>query len=192
MLKTRLVELAGKDAGKLLQLTELSALVADRVARAALVAIDAEPSGGVVALAMQHLAAVRALGERGVALLLPFVVAHTVAADGALSTCNLATAVRDWRNIERLQNAALLLHVDFLIGRTALEIPVKLQAEMILAGATDISVTFCSPQIAAVLNSDKASYRELETVLSTEDVYNLVELLNVAALREYHNQATNR
>lgn len=189
MLKTRIVELAGKDAGKLLQLTELPALAADRAARGALTAIAAELDAGIVGLAMQQLSAVRALGSAGIALLMPFVVAQVANERGEpLRPCNLRQDLRDWRNIERLQNAALLLHVDFLVGRPPLEIPVKLQAEMILSGATDIAVTFCSPQIAAVLNSDKASYRDLETVLSTEDVYNIVELLNVTALREYHNQ----
>lgn len=171
MLKTTTVALTGADDGHHVTLTELPAFTADRAARAALAAIGEDINGGVVAVALQHLGALRQLGTAGIALLQPFL------GDAQ------ATPIRDWRNVRRLQDAALLLHVGFLVGREALEIPVRIQAAMITQDMPDYAPSFCSAQIAAVLRSGKASYRELETVLSTEDVYNLVELLNIDALR---------
>lgn len=171
MLKTLVVPLPGADAGTTITLTELSALGADRAARVALAAIGEEPDGGVVALALQHLEAVRKLGRRGIDLLQPFL--------GDVRTSPL----KDWRSVRTLQNAALLLHVGFLSHRQPLEIPVRVQAAMLMRGGDAPRASFCSAQIAAVLLSGKASYRELETVLSTEDVFNIVELLNVEALR---------
>lgn len=172
MLKSLVVHLTGVDAGTAITLTELSALDADRAARATLAAIGEAPDGGVVDLALVHLETVRRkLGRRGIDLLQPFLgdAQHT--------------ALKDWRNVRKLQNAALLLHVGFLTGRQALEIPVRVQAMMITRAVEGLKASFCSAQIATVILSGKASYRELETVLSTEDVYNLVELLNLDALR---------
>lgn len=171
MLKSLPVALSGADRGTCVILTELPALAAERAARAALAAIDEDLDGGVVALALRHLDTVRRLGARGVALLQPFL--------GDAQRVEL----KDWRSIRTLQDAALLLHVSFLAGRKPLDVPVRIQAAMIESGAADYKPSFCSPHTAAVLLSGKASYRELETVLSTEDVYNLVELLNVDALR---------
>lgn len=181
MLNQRLIQLSGKDAGVALTLTELPALVADRYARAALARVDAEQLGGIVALAMRHTADIRALGEAGQSLLLPFL--RAVDADGAPFALE---TLKDWRNVDRLINAALALHVDFLIGREMIDVPVALQAQMILNTAPDVRVTFCSPHIAAVLQSKHATYRELETVLGTQDVFNLVELINVEAVQEWH------
>lgn len=172
MLKTRHIGLSGRDNGLTVVLTELPALVADRHARAALTAAGQDPRGGIVALAYQHMNAVLALGDQSLVLLAPFVAGHT--------------PVADWRNISRLQQAAVLLHADFLFGRELLEIPVALQSERIIKALPDSSVSFCSPHLAAVLSSRLATYHELETVLSTEDVFNLVELLNVDGIREWH------
>jgi len=181
VLKTARVELSGRDAGCVIELTELPALVADRCARAALAAINQPVEGGVVALAMKHTADVRTLGERGAMLLLPFV--DGITASGA--PLDVTRHLRDWRNIERLQQAALLLHVGFLIGRVTVEIPVAMQIEAIKAGDADARAAFCSPHIASVLHSKQSTYRELETVLSTEDVFNLVELVNVEAIHAW-------
>lgn len=178
MLKSQTFELGGKDGGTSVILTELPALVADRHARAALKAVDEDPAGGVVALALHHIKAVRALGEPALALLQPFV-----------QGVDLST-IHDWRSIERLQNAAMLLHVGFLIGRESLDIPVTLTGQLLTSPAADVHVNWCSPHVAAVLHSGKATYRELETVLSTEDVYNLVELINVDAIREWRISQT--
>lgn len=181
MLKSITVTLTGADAGTAITLTELPALVADRYARTALAAIgedDAASVSGVVALALQQLEAVRQLGARGLKLLQPFL--------GDAQD----TELKDWRSVRILQNAALLLHVGFLTTRQPLEVPIRVQAAMIEKGVSDIRASFCSAQIAAVLLSGKATYRELETVLSTEDVYNIVELLNVEALR--HLLATEK
>lgn len=179
MLTTRHVQLSGKDAGSDILLTELPALVADRYARAALARVNAEATGGVVALALRHLPALRALGADATPLLAPFVVAQRDDAPFALSD------LKDWRNVDRLIHAALALHVDFLIGRETLDVPVSMRADAILSGAADMRVTFCSPHIAAVLQSKHATYRELETVLGTQDVFNLVELINVEAIQEW-------
>jgi hypothetical protein len=179
MLKTTRVDLAGRDKGRTIELTELPALVADRCARAALVAIDAAPEGGVVALVMKHLADVQALGERGSRLLQPFVNGTF---DGA--PLDIVHHLHDWRSVGRLQQAALLLHVGFLLGRETVELPVAMQIAAIKLGS-DTRTQFCSPHIAAVLHSKQATYRELETVLSTEDVFNLVELINVEAIHAW-------
>ena len=171
MLKVRTISLRGRDDCEL-QLTELPALVADRYARVALRAIGEEPAGGVVALAFKYL---HELQQRTDAtdLLQPFV---------GDAGANLA----DWRNVGRLQQHALALHVDFLLDREAVEIPVAMQADRILQSLPDVNVTFCSPHIAAVLSSRLATYRELETVLSTEDVFNLLEVLSVDNIRDWH------
>ncbi|WWQ12951.1 hypothetical protein PQ43W_5 [Ralstonia phage PQ43W] len=182
MLKSLDVVLSGKDEGLHLRLSELPALVADRRARAALRAIGEDGTGGVITLALRHTAAALALGEPGRDLLLPFVQAEH--ADGR--PFRLAQHLRDWRNVERLIQAALHLHVGFLFEREVLDVPVTLRAEQILAELPDVAVTFCSPHIAAVLQSHHATYVELETVLSTEDAFNLVELLNVETIREFH------
>lgn len=185
MLKTRTIDLSGRDAGRQIVLTELPALVADRYARTALRRVDGELQGGVVALAMRNQKDVIALGEEGQKLLAPFL--------GATDAYGLPfdmNDLKDWRNVARLQQAALLLHVDFLFGRELLDAPVSMRAEQIMSGAADTAATFCSPFIAAVLQSGKASYVELETVLSTEDAFNLVELINVDAIREWHAAQT--
>lgn len=180
MLKHTTVHLSGRDQGLPVILTELPALVADRHARTALTAIGAPLDGGIVALALQHEQAILAEPEQAMALLQPFV-------------CTQADReVKDWRNVMALQRAALALHVSFLVGRPHLDIPLGLQAESIKSGMGDLAVHFCSPHIATVLHSGRATYRELETVLSTEDVFNLVELANVDAIREWraHQQTT--
>lgn len=173
MLKSQTFNLGGKDTGHTATLTELPALVADRHARNALAAAGEPTEGGVVSLAMQHFKAVRALGEPSLALLQPFVQGLDL------------TTLTDWQSIERLQQAALFLHAGFLLGRETVEVPVTLEAQILLSPAADVRVSFCSPHIASVLHSGKATYRELETVLSTEDVYNLVELINVDVIREW-------
>lgn len=168
MLKTSPVVLP---AGRVVQLTELPALVADRHARHALAAAGLPLDGGVVALALQHLPAILALGAAAMELLEPFV--------------QIDTPARSWRDVMVLQQSALALHAGFLIGRPRIEIPVGMQAEAALLGASDDTVHFCSPGLAAVLDSGRATYRELETVLSTEDAYNLAELVNVQLIREW-------
>jgi len=185
MLKTYTFKLTGRDAGKSLQLTELPALRADRAARAALRAIGEPEDGGVIALALKHLQRVRAQGDAGLRLLNAFVDAH--ASDGA--PVDLAAArgfIRDWHNIEKIQQQALYLHAGFILDRTHLDIPVAMTAEQLLHGDPDARVTFCSPMLAAVLESKLATYHELETVLSTEDAFNLQEINNVRAIRNWH------
>jgi hypothetical protein len=178
MLKSRTLQLAGRDADRPLTITEYPALVADRLARTALAAIDAPTDGGVVALVYQHMPAILTLGEQATDLLEPFVQADR--------------ALRDWRNVLVVQQAALALHAGFLVGRPRIEIPVAMQAESITRGSPDAAVHFCSPTLAAVLHSGRATYRELETVLSTEDAYNLVELVNVERIHEWHAHQTTR
>lgn len=179
MLKSTDFHLQGRDEGLVITLTELPALVADRYARAALKAIDADPDSGVAGLAFQHYAEVAKLPDAH-AYLLPF-VRGTVAG----APFDLDTHLKGWRNIDRLEQAALMLHVAFLTDREPLDIPVAMQGAALMAGGSDLRVTFCSPAIAAVLNSRHADYVQLETVLSTEDVYNLTECINVEAAREY-------
>lgn len=180
MLKTTQITLAGRDADQTVTLVEQPALVADRLARGILRKIGADPDGGVVAMALQHMPAVRALGRAGLELLQQFVRMEP------------PITVRDWHNIERLQQAALALHVGFIVDREALAIPVTMRAEQIIDGGPDVTATFCSPSIAAVLDSGKATYRELETVLSTEDCFNIVEILNIRAVRDWHAAQQNR
>lgn len=182
MLKTTTIALVGRDAGRTAILTEHPAMVADRLARNTLkqVGID-DLDGGVVALALKHLPAIRALGQPGLEMLQQFVKFE-----------GNEVRIRDWHNVERLQQAALALHVGFLVDREPLEIPVTMRAEQILDGGSDIRATFCSPHIAAVLESGKATYRELETVLSTEDCFNIVEILNVRAVRDWHASQANK
>lgn len=172
MLKTLAVTLPGADAAHPIRITELPALVADRYARAALAAADLPPDGGVVSLVLANLHTVMKLGEQSMELLEPFVQADR--------------PVRSWRNVLALQQQALALHVGFMIGRPRIEIPVSMQAEAVLRGVNEVAVHFCSPAIATVLHSGRATYRELETVLSTEDAFNLAELVNVEAIREWH------
>src|SRR6185437_12690395 len=93
--------------------------------------------------------------------------------------------LKDWRNVERVQQYALHLHVGFLFERESLDVPISFRAEQIMRDSSDISVTFCSGFIATVIQSKLATYRELETVLSTEDAYNLVEILNVDAIQTW-------
>lgn len=174
MLKSITLQLPGRDFDPL-TLTELPALVVDRIARAALTAIGAPLEGGIVGLALQHQALLLKDSEQAVALLEPLVQA--------------SRPVRSWQNVLAVQQAAMALHVGFLVGRPRVEIPVRMQGETITQD-DDLGVHFCSPQIAAVLHSGRASYRELETVLSTEDVYNLVELLNVESVREWRAHQT--
>lgn len=197
MLKTTVLELGGKDAGARITLRELPALVADRHARTILKQLGLDMAGGLFALAMQHTAEVRKLGPSS---RLPF-VAGTYAHPSPEYDPKRPNAfhvlhdpvpfvpevhVRDWRNIEVVQQAALLLHVGFLVGREQIEVPVTMQAQQILNDTEGVAVTFCSPVIAAVLEAKMATYHELETVLSLEDAYNIVEVLNVRAVRDYH------
>lgn len=179
MLKTTTIALAGRDTGRTVTLIEHPALIADRLARDVMkrAGID-DLEGGIVALAMKHLPTIRALGQAGLEMLEAFVRFDPAVGDVA--------RIRDWHNVERLQQAALALHVGFMVDREPLEIPVTMRAEQILDGGSDIHCTFCSPHIAAVLDSGKATYRELETVLSTEDSFNIVEILNVRAVRDWH------
>ena len=185
MLKHRTIILSGRDAGTQIRLSELSAMEADRHARRLLRQLDEDEDGGISALAFKFSKVIPA--KLGADALLPFVEGAVIEKDRSHSL-DVRRDIRDWRNVERLQNAALLLHVDFLIGRESLEIPVTFQAQNILAGSGTVRATFCSPQIASVLGDRMATYRELETVLSTEDVFNLCEILNVAAIRDWHAQ----
>lgn len=188
MLKHRLITLAGRDEGLKIRLTELPAMLADAHARAILRQLGEESDGGISALAFKH---VRDAMKLGADTLMPFVEGAVVDDAHRSHSLDIRRDVKDWRNVERLQNAALLLHVDFMIGREPLEVPVTFQAQQIMSGSGTLRATFCSPQIAAVLESQHATYRELETVLSTEDVFNLVEIINIGALREWqaHQQA---
>lgn len=171
MLKSVTLDLPGRDADDPITLTELPALLADRYARKALAAIGAPQDGGIVSLAMEFLPEVLKLAGPGLDLIAPFVVA--------------SRPVRNWSNLLAVQQAAMALHTGFLVGRPQLQVPVTMVAESVKRGTADLAVHFCSPPLASVLHSGRASYRELETVLSTEDVYNLVELLNVEAIREW-------
>jgi hypothetical protein len=175
VLKTLALTLPGRDSAYTPVLTELPALIADRHARTALKIVGADPTEGVVGLALKHLSAIRALGHDGVALLNPFVSGVDW------------ERLRDWRSVQLIHNAALGLHVAFLADRQPIEIPVRMQAQAIQRGSLDLAVSFCTPVIAHVLSSRYASYRELETMLSTEDAYNIVEMLNVDALHQFHN-----
>lgn len=186
MLKSRLITLSGRDAGLKVRLTELPAMLADRHARGILRRLDVEIDGGVSALAFKYSRDALKLGAETLLPLLQGTV------EGANHSLDVRRDIKDWRNVERLQHSALLLHVDFLIDRVPLEIPVTFQAQHILSGGGSIGATFCSPQIAAVLDSGKASYRELETVLSTEDAYNICEIINVSAIRDWHAQQANQ
>lgn len=179
MLKEQNIILAGHDEGKEVTIRELPALVADRYSREILRNLEVPPTGGVVALAMEHSAAALALLDRP---LLKFV--------DCLDGFDKLKDIRDWRNYERLQLAALALHASFLIGRDAPQLPVTMLAELLMKGKTDVHVSFCSAPIAAVLESRYATYRELETDLSTEDVFNLCEVININAIRDWH--ATKR
>jgi hypothetical protein len=192
MLKSRVITLAGRDEGLKVRLTELPAMLADAHARMILRQLEEEQDGGISALAFKHS---RDALKLGADTLLPFldgaVITFDPSGERAGKHLDVRKHLHDWRNVERLQNAAMLLHVDFMIGREALEVPVTFQAQQIMAGGGSLRATFCSLQIAAVLESQHASYRELETVLSTEDVFNLVEIINIAAIREWtaHQQA---
>lgn len=190
MLKRRTITLSGRDDGLKVRLLELPAMTADAHAREILKQLGEEPDGGISALAFKFSRVVPA--KLGPDALLPFVDGAVVLDHERSHSLDIRRDIKDWRNVERLQNAALLLHVDFLVGREALEIPVTFQAQNILAGTSNVSATFCSPQIAAVLSDRMATYRELETVLSTEDVFNLCEILNVSAIRDWHAQQANQ
>lgn len=182
MLKTQTLTLTGRDEGLLVTLREKPALIADRYARDILNACDLPDDGGVVALAFKYLTDVRkALGEDALHVLDVFVDATY--ADNARP--------RDYRTPRRLQDASLMLCAGFIATREAVTMPITMQAETIKAG-TDARVTFCSPFIAAVLDSGKASYVELETVLGTEDAYNLAEILNVGAIRDWRAAQRNK
>lgn len=178
MLKSATLQFPGRDSAAPVTLTELPALEADRYARAALAAIGAPVHGGVVSLALEHVPALLKDGPRAVSLLEPFV--------------RSSRPVAGWQNVLAAQQAALALHVGFLVGRPTVEIPVAMRADSIRRGGADDAVHFCSPHIAAVLHSGRATYRELETVLSTEDVFNLVELANVEAIREWRATQTGK
>jgi hypothetical protein len=182
MLKARTLHLAGRDTGRQIVLTELPALQADRHARRLIASWDGDPAGGVAGLALRHQADLAAMGADALEALAPFV--RATLPDGTPFDLN---DLADWKNVARIQQAALALHVDFLLGRKPVDVPVSMRAEGILAGEGDAQATFCSPFIAAVLQSDKASYVELETVLSTEDAYNLAELLNIDAIRQWRD-----
>lgn len=184
MLKTYTLPLTGRDKGTTLCLTERPALVADRAARAALRAIGEPEDGGVITMAFKHLKQVRALGAPGLQLLSAFVDART--GETIVDLNDASGVIKDWRNIEKIQQQALYLHAGFILEREALEIPVAMVGDQILHGAPDARVTFCSPLLAAVLESKLATYRELETVLGTEDAYNLQELNNVRAVRNWY------
>lgn len=189
MLKTYTLNLTGRDKDLALLLTELPALIADRRARQALRAIGEPEDGGVIALAFKHLAQVRARGEAGLRLLNAFVDARhatTGAPIDLTAAGGAAGTVRDWRNIEKIQQQALYLHTGFILERESVEAPVAMMGEQILHGAPEVRVTFCSPLLAAVLESKLATYRELESVLSTEDAFNLQEINNVRAIRNWH------
>jgi len=136
-------------------------------------------------LAFKHLGAVRALGEPGLRLLSAFVDAR-LPGGAALDLADARGVIKDWRNIEKIQQQALYLHTGFILERESVDIPVAMVGDQILHSGAEARVTFCSPLLAAVLESDRATYRELETVLSTEDVYNLQEINNVRAIRRWH------
>lgn len=176
MLKTQTLELTGRDTGQSLIIEELPALVADRLARRLLERADCDPDGGIVALAFRDLATVRkSLGDRAPQAFEPFIRIREKSYH----------RLTDWHNVQRIQNAALALHAGFAVDRTTVEIPVRMQAAMITHGAASARVQFCSPFIAAVINSQLASYVELETVLSTEDAFNLSEIVTINALRDF-------
>jgi hypothetical protein len=185
MLKSQTFTLSGRDAGKHLTLRELPALTADRHARAILTMCELPEDGGVVALTFRYLQEVRKhLGQNALQMLMCFVDASI---DGR--PLDLSCDIRDYRNVTRIQDAALTLHALFITSRHPVDMPVSMQVESMRA-ADAARVSFCSPFIAAVLESKRASYVELETVLSTEDAFNLAELLNVNAIRDW--QANKR
>ncbi|GJH28162.1 hypothetical protein [Caballeronia novacaledonica] len=186
MLKEIDVELHGRDAGSVVRLRELPAMVADRHARTALAAIDEDVSGGVIDLAMRCVQTVRKLGPRGLDLLMPFVKGDLLGADAEpIAPLNVRKHIRDWRNVQVLQDAALLLHAGFVVGRAGLDVPIKLQAQIALAGGSDIEIKFCAPTIAAAIDAGMCSYVEANTIVGTEAIYDMLEILNVRALREF-------
>lgn len=185
MLKTHTLKLTGRDKGVTLRLTELPALVADRHARSVLRAIGEPEDGGIIAMAFKHLQQVRDRGEAGLRLLNAFVDARAADTGEAVDLAAQGV-VKDWRNIEKIQQQALYLHTGFILGRESVDAPIAMQGEQILHGAPEVRVTFCSPLLAAVLESKLATYRELETVLGTEDVFNIQEINNVRAIRNWH------
>ena len=67
--------------------------MADRYARAALKAIGEDLDGGVVALAIKHMKAVKALGEPALALLQPFVQGVDL------------TTLKDWRSVDKAEGS---------------------------------------------------------------------------------------
>lgn len=186
MLKTYTLNLPGRDKGVALLLTELPALVADRYARGALRAVGAPVDGGIIALAFKHLPQLRARGDDGLRLLNFFVDVRHAETGEPIDLSNPKGFVKDWRNIEKIQQQALYLHTGFILERESVDAPVAMQGDQILHGAPDVRVTFCSPLLAAVLESKLATYHELETVLSTEDCFNLQEINNVRAIRSWH------
>lgn len=186
MLKTYTLKLTGRDEGAALVLTELPALTADRRARQALRVIGESEDGGIIALAFKHLRQVRDRGDEGLRLLNAFVDARRPDTGEHVDLGAAHSGVRDWRNIEKIQQQALYLHTGFILERESVDAPVAMTADHILHSAPDVRVTFCSPLLAAVLESKLATYRELETVLSTEDVFNLQEINNVRAIRSWH------
>jgi hypothetical protein len=188
MLKTHTLQLTGRDVGTVLQLTELPALVADRRARTILQALGEPPDGGIVTLAYRHLPQVRKLGDAGLRMLNGFVDGRI---GGESVVLDQGSPVKDWRNIEKIQQQALYLHTGFILDRDHVEVPVSMIGDQILHGGPETRVTFCSPLLAAVLESKLATYHELETVYSTEDVYNLQEISNVRAIRNWHDSQRN-
>lgn len=186
MLKTYTLKLTGRDEGTALVLTEMPALTADRRARQALRVIGESEDGGIIDLAFKHLRQIRNRGDEGLRLLNAFVDARRADTGETVDLGATHSGVRDWRNIEKIQQQALYLHTGFILERESVDAPVAMTADHILHGAANVRVTFCSPLLAAVLESKLATYRELETVLSTEDVFNLQEINNVRAIRSWH------
>jgi hypothetical protein len=155
-------------------LTELPALQADTLARRILARHGLDPDGGVVELVLAH-------------------VGHVPDLRSDPELCAFAPGF-DWDSLPgfvdvwRVQDAALLLHAGFAAFRTPLQVPVALQARSIMAGDR-VAPSFCSPTIAAIMSRGLASYADLDSVLSTEDVYNLAELLTAEAINDHYNRS---
>lgn len=173
MLKTIDIVLTGRDSGRVVTLTELPALRADAWARAALRALDEDPDDGIIGLALEH--SDRAQKDEAARTAARALIRARI----GTRPLDLAT-LQDWRSIFTLQDAVMLLHAGFVVSRKPTELPITFQA-IAMGDPDDLRPSFCSPLLATVLQSGRASYHELDTALSTEDAFNLVELINLDA-----------
>lgn len=188
MLKETTITLTGKDTNKLIRLREGAALVTDRLARQVLTRLGEPLTGGIFAVALQHIEKIKALGAECNDLLNAFVQAELML-DSGPRRLDMQRDLNDWRSVSTLQQTALYLHVGFLLTRQSVDLPVAFRAAS--ADKSENHIKWCSPFISSVLDANLATYHEMETSLSTEDVINLLDIVNIRALRDWsaHNQS---